>query len=126
MEAGFEEIYSDTAYYDTETSVRNGVDILLLHMMYVPPFERGVGRAKEMFNSILAELTPEIQYIRLKSAKLGSGCTMSFWKSLGFTQAYNVSEDTDEGKILHLAVNGYKLPVPESIENGEERHYIFD
>ncbi|GGB53163.1 hypothetical protein GCM10011607_12100 [Shewanella inventionis] len=126
MEVGYEEIYSDTPYFDVEPSTRNGVAIAFIHMMYVPPAKRGQGKGKEMFQKIISELAPKTQYIRLKSASLGSGCTMEFWKQLGFSHAYDASEDSEESKILHCPLNGYNLPEVEFIEEGEERHYIFD
>lgn len=122
MESGYEDIYSETPYYDAED---NG-DNVLLHMLYVPPKLRGQGKGKALFQSFLADLDPNIRYVRLLSAELGSGCTMPFWKSLGFTPAYSDCDPDDEGRILHLAVNGFDLPPVESLANGETRHYIFD
>ncbi|MBO1897764.1 GNAT family N-acetyltransferase [Shewanella sp. BF02_Schw] len=126
MEVGYEDIYSVKPYFDIETSSRDSIKIALLHLMYVPPELRGQGRAKSLFNELLAELPKEVEYIRLKSAPLGTGCTMKFWQSLGFTPAYTNCYSKDEGKILHLAVNGFSLPAVEALSSGDERHYIFD
>jgi hypothetical protein len=59
----------------------------------------------------------------LKSAALGSGDTLPFWRSLGFSPAYTGNDDAN--RILHLAVNGYDLPPVDDV-GPDERHYIFD
>lgn len=122
MELGFEDIYSATSYLDAEDDGKR----YLVHMLYVPPHKRGLGEGKALFQDMLNNLPDHIEYIRLKSAELGSGCTKTFWKSLGFVEAYSNCDPRHEGSILHLAVNGFELPPVESLADGEERHYIFD
>lgn len=122
VEAGYEDIFSNTPYFDIETDG----DRALLHIMYVPPRMRRNGVGRELFNRLLSELAPDIRYIRLRAATLGSGCTMSFWRSLGFTPAYTNADPADEGRILHRAVNGFDLPAVEALADGDTRHYIFD
>ncbi|MGP4944069.1 hypothetical protein [Vibrio casei] len=122
METGYEDIYADEPYFDIEVQEQR----VLLHMLYVPPHKRKLGLGHALFLKLLSELPPTIEYIRLRSAELGSGCTMSFWQSLGFTSAYTNCDPEDEGKILHLAVNGFALPPVEALCDNEERHHIFD
>lgn len=122
MELGFEDVYADDSYIDVEDDGKR----YLLHLLYVPPCKRGNGEGKALFASMIRELPNHVESVRLKSAQLGSGCTMAFWKSLGFTEAYSECDAEDEGKILHLAVNGFNLPKVESLAGGEKRHYIFD
>lgn len=121
-EKGYEDIYSSEPYFDVEVDQPRA----LLHTLYVPPSLRGQGKGKELFQKLLESLPSDVEYIRLKSATLGSGCTMPFWASLGFTPAYSGGDPDDEGRILHRAVNGFALPPVEALEDGETRHYIFD
>lgn len=122
MEVGFEDIYSCKPYIDSENEGKR----VLLHMLYVPPIQRGKGKGKKLFKEFLDNLPKEVEFIRLKSAALGSGCTMAFWQSLGFTSAYIGGDPNCESCILHLAVNRFSLPDVEELEKGEVRHYIFD
>lgn len=122
MERGYEDIYADSPYFDVEYDDKRA----LLHMMYVPPAMRTSGEGQRLFHQLLSELPTDIEYIRLMSAKLGSGCTMAFWKALGFSAAYANCDPDNEGRILHLGVNGFPCPDSEVLCDGDERHYIFD
>lgn len=122
VEMGYEDIFSSTPYYDIEPDGKR----LLIHMLYVPPSMRNKGIGRSLFTSILEELPPEIQHIRLRAAELGSGCTIKFWSSLGFTPAYSNCDPEEEGRILHRAVNGFELPAVEALSADDHRHYIFD
>lgn len=119
-ETGYEDIYSAVPYLDHEHEEER----CLIHMLYVPPAQRHQGVGKSLFKDFLKNLPPHIKYLRLKSANLGSGDTLPFWQSLGFTAAY--SGNSDASQILHLAVNGHVLPIVEVVSQTEERHYIFD
>lgn len=120
FEPGYEDIYSSKPYIDFDIDQKR----VLIHLLFVPKSERFKGVGKKIFYDFVNSLPKDAEYIRLKSANLGSGDTMPFWKSLGFSSAYN-SECSDNLKILHLAINGFELPEVESV-NDEERHYIFD
>lgn len=121
FEKGFEDIHSDKPYLDWDVDGKR----VLLHMLYIPRTQRRNGVGKYLFQQLISELPEDIEYIRLKSACLGSGDTITFWKSLGFKSAYECTCE-DNLRILHLAVNGFELPVVEIITDCEERHYIFD
>jgi hypothetical protein len=118
---GYEDIQSDQPYIDSELDGNRA----LLHMMYVPPNKRRNGEGKALFKGFLASLPSHIQYVRLKSASLSSGDTMAYWKTQGFTPAYNCTCKRNM-QILHLAVNGFALPAVETVQGEDERHYIFD
>lgn len=120
-EVGYEDIYCAAPYIDTDLDEER----YLIHMLYVPPIMRAKGIGKTLFKEFLATIPTNIRYIRLKACALGSGDTLAFWASFGFTPAYDCtySENT---RILHFAVNGFPLPPMEKVNNQEERHYIFD
>lgn len=118
---GFEEIYSDTPYIDTE---QDG-DRILIHMLYVPQHLRGQGKGRELVNNLLAELPDDVKSVRLKSATLDNGDPMGFWLSFGFKPAYDCT-CKENLNILNLSVNGHDPIRVEKVLNEEERHYIFD
>lgn len=121
-EKGYEDIYSAEPYYDVENENKRA----LIHLMYVPPFLRGQGKGKEMLRKLVSELPPNIEYLRLKAVPLGSGCSIRFWESLGFSKAYANGNADEEDRILHLGVNGFACPPVQVLSEGEERHYVFD
>lgn len=118
-EIGYEDIFSTVPYIDVD----NDGGRCLIHMLYVPPSHRGKGVGKSLVRDLLSNLSTDVQVIRLKSVALGSGDTLPFWLSLGFTPAYR--GDDESARILQLAVNVHDLPAVEDVV-GEEKHYIFD
>lgn len=118
-EKGYEDIFSTVPYIDVE---HDGVRCLI-HMLYVPPSHRRKGVGKSLVRDLLANLSADTQVVRLKSATLGAGDTLPFWRSLGFTPVYRGNAEST--RILQLAVNGHCLPDVEDVGD-EEKHYIFD
>jgi GNAT superfamily N-acetyltransferase len=72
MERGYEDIYSETPYFNIEICGSR----TLLHMFYVPPSKRGLGLGRELFNELASSLPSCVEYILLMAAELGSGCTI--------------------------------------------------
>ncbi|AEH16193.1 GNAT family N-acetyltransferase [Shewanella baltica] len=118
-EAGYADVFSKEPYIDAESDGER----YLIHMLYVPPSLRYKGIGQSLFKKFLLNLPSNIKYLRLKSAALGSGDTLPFWRSLGFSSAYTGNDDAS--RILHLSVNGYALPPVDDV-GSDERHYIFD
>lgn len=121
MEIGYEDIYSEKPYIDYDVEGAR----LLIHILYVPPALRGQGKGKALVEALLNDLPLCVQFIRLKSAQLGSGCTMAFWQSFGFTPAY-LNGDKDVMCILEKGVNGHETPPVKTVTPDVECHYIFD
>lgn len=122
MEKHYEDIYRDEPYFEVEYDNNRA----LLFMLYVPPHLRHQGHGKALFSKLIAELPSDVEYIRLISASLGSGCTLDFWRSLGFKPAYSNCDPAEEGRILHLGVNGFETPRAELLSQGDCRHWVFD
>jgi len=121
-EKGYEDIAAASPYIDWEIDG----DRALIHLVYVPPSQRGKGIGKQLFQSVLDAIKHEaVKTIRLMSAPLCGRSTTEYWKSLGFVSAYEGGQP-DNIRVLHKAVNGFELPPIESVPDGEERHYIFD
>ncbi|MCE2571764.1 N-acetyltransferase [Motilimonas eburnea] len=121
MEAGYEDIYSNDSYIDSEIDGNRA----LVHMLYVPPHLRGQKQGTTVFKVFLSSLPAHVEVVRLKATALGSGDTLPFWLALGFTPAY-AGGNEETRNILHLPVNGHSLPAVEELALDEERHYIFD
>lgn len=120
-EKGYEDIHSTVPYIDWEWDQNRAI----INILYVPLTQRFNGYGKKLVKNWLLSLPNDIEYVRLKSCCLGSGDTLDFWKSLGFSSAYKCVNE-DNLRILHLAVNNFELPSVEVVTDGEERHYFFD
>ena len=128
-EIGYEDIFKQAPYIDAEITNKCSFDIALVHMLYVPPQMRKKGIGKRVLNEYIKSLPKQVKVIRLQSATLGSGDTMSYWTSLGFKRVYDTTQMSDKGdapRILEMGVNGYKLPPPIVLQDGDDVHWIFD
>lgn len=126
FDEGYEDIHKPDPYIDYEIVDK----VALLVTLYVPPNMRGEGWGKWKVKEFIDSLPKEVTHIRLIACSLATGDTMPFWKSLGFTPAYDVSEMKEPenyGNILVLGVNGCEPPKVEKLEDGcDEVHWFFD
>ncbi|WP_310622219.1 GNAT family N-acetyltransferase [Flexibacterium corallicola] len=126
VEKGFEDIFSTQPYI----KAWEDESILYIDMLYVPPSLRGTGIGTQLAKSTMAQASSLIQRVRLRSAALGSGHTMPFWKSLGFQPAYDVtrlSEDIDNvADILVMGLNNHPTPAPIPLTDDSEFRDIIE
>ena len=122
--AGYEDIHKDEPYIDADEPTTG--EVAHVYMLYVPPHKRGRGIGGELFRKWVIGLPSNIKRVRLKAVTLGGSDALSFWKRLGFTEAFcGVIHDEIDGALV-LGVNGYENPVVEYVQaTGDEyRHWI--
>lgn len=115
---GFEDIHAMEPYIEADISETNGV--AHVYMIYVPPAQRGKGKAAAVFSEWLSTLPLTTTRIRLKAASCGGSDALKFWKSLGFTESFSGNIYHEVENTLVLGVNGWSNPVTECLSDDDD------